>query len=576
MCGKVKGNELKRGLNMRRLCKRAVAGIVVMLSVFLLCVGIIPQLQIHTLAASSADGARILFISSYSYGWDTVQLQIEGIKKGVAHDTVVDYEFMDTKRVNDAVSMQMFYDGLAYRLSIVEPYDAVILGDDAALQFALEYREDLFPGIPLIFEGVNDEELAKQAVEDPLITGILEKLSVEKNIELALSIYPEATRVVGIFDDSITGEAERKNFYAHAELFPELEFSEINTSKLTTAELKNELSNIEEGTILIYVVMTEDASGKQYTNKESIELIAKFASVPALRMVEGGIGWGVLGGNIVSMEQSGQKAAELAMSIIQGTHNMKDMALIVDSPNVYCIDEMVMEKFGISDSVLPEDTIFINHQETFFERNKEILTPVIAVSVVILVVVIYILIDNVKRRKLTAELEEARSYLEDASQHDFLTGLPNRSKFMHDLEETLAAKTPCTVIMVDIDNFKGINDTYGHSAGDEALQQIAARLKAMRTQLLSAYRFAGDEFILILKSDIKKITDTTAHQCLQVFAKSFKIAGKAYEIQGSVGIASYPKDTTDLEQLIAYADDAMYGVKKNGKNSYAYYQGEKQ
>ena len=561
---------------MRKVYKKFIERIGSALLIFLLCIGLLPGLQIQSQAANSASEARILFISSYSYGWDTVQIQIEGIKKGVLNDTVVDYEFMDTKRVNDEISYQLFYEGLAYRLSMVEPYDAVILGDDAALLFALQYRDELFAGIPLIFEGVNDEELAKEAVKDPLITGILEKLSIEKNIELALSIYPDATRVIGILDNSITGEAERKNFYAHAEQFPDLEFSEINTSELTTGALKQELSNIEEGTILIYVVMTEDASGKQYTNRESIELISKFASVPAFRMVEGGIGWGVLGGNIVSMEQSGQKAAELAMSIIQGTHNMKDMDLIVDSPNVYCIDELVMDKFHISASDLPKDTIFVNHQETFFERNREILLPVGILVAVILAIFVYIGIDNIKRRKLTAELEEARSYLEDASQHDFLTGLPNRSKFMHDLEETIAAKTPCTVIMIDIDNFKGINDTYGHGGGDEALQQIAARLKSLRTQLLSAYRFAGDEFILILKSDNKKITDSTAMECLQVFQKSFKIAGKPYEIHGSVGIASYPKDTTDMEQLIAFADDAMYGVKKNGKNSYAYYKSEKQ
>lgn len=230
-----------------------------------------------------------------------------------------------------------------------------------------------------------------------------------------------------------------------------------------------------------------------------------------------------------------------------------------------------MNKFGISASVFPKETYFVNQQETFFERNEEILKPAIIMGSIIFVIVVYIIVDNVKRRKLTAELEEARSYLEDASQHDFLTGLPNRSKFMQDLKKTLDEKVPCTVVMIDIDNFKGINDTYGHSGGDEALKQIAARLKSMRTQLLSAYRFAGDEFILILKSDNKKIVETTAIQCLQVFQKSFKIAGKAYEIHGSAGIASYPKDTTDLEQLIAYADDAMYGVKKNGKNAYAYY-----
>lgn len=552
---------------MKKLCKR----VAVVLLGFFICTEIFMGLQLETQAAGSNDGARILFISSYSYGWDTVQLQIEGIKKGVKDDTVVDYEFMDTKRVDDAVSMQLFHDGLAYRLSVVEPYDAVILGDDAALQFALEYREELFAGIPLIFEGVNDEDLANRAVEDPLITGILEKLSVENNIELGLSIYPNAKKVVAIFDDSITGEAERKNFYAHTDLFPELEFSEIDTSKMSTTELKNALFNIEKETILIYVTMTEDASGKQYTNKESIELIEKFASVPALRMVDGGIGLGVLGGNIVSMEQSGQKAAELAISIVQGTYNEKEMGLIIESPNIYCIDEEVMNKFGISASVFPKETYFVNQQETFFERNEEILKPAIIMGSIIFVIVVYIIVDNVKRRKLTAELEEARSYLEDASQHDFLTGLPNRSKFMQDLKKTLDEKVPCTVVMIDIDNFKGINDTYGHSGGDEALKQIAARLKSMRTQLLSAYRFAGDEFILILKSDNKKIVETTAIQCLQVFQKSFKIAGKAYEIHGSAGIASYPKDTTDLEQLIAYADDAMYGVKKNGKNAYAYY-----
>ncbi len=559
---------------MKKNRKKAAVAIVLLLSGFLMCVkmGLGLEMQVQ----ASVTKPRILFLSSYSYGWDTVQLQIEGIKEGVSADTVVDYEFMDTKRVYDVVSQEQFYEGLAYRLSQVEPYDAVILGDDAALIFAMEHQDELFAGLPLIFLGVNDENLAKEASKDQLITGVIEKLSVEKNIELALDLYPEATKVVGILDDSITGEAERTNFYKNATLFPELEFSEINTSELTTSALKNELSAIEEGTILIYVVMTEDASGKQYTNKESIELIAKYASVPAFRMVEGGIGWGVLGGNIVSMQESGKKAAEIAISIIQGNDQLLRSGSYIDSPNVYCIDEQVAVKFGISPDDLPADTVIVNHEATFFERNEEVLAPVIVMSVVLLVILVYVVFDNVKRRKLTTELQEARGYLENASQHDFLTGLPNRSKFMEDLHETIGAEMPCTVFMIDIDNFKGINDTYGHGAGDEALQQIANKLKAMHTPLLTAYRFAGDEFIIILKSDNSKIIDTTASQCLQAFSKPFKLAGHMYEIHGSVGIATYPNDTTDAEQLIAYADDAMYGVKKNGKNSYAYYKSEKQ
>lgn len=559
---------------MRKNRRRATIAVLLLLLGFFTCIGM--GLECEMQVQASVTKPRILFISSYSYGWDTVQIQIEGIKVGVTADTVVDYEFMDTKRVDDAFSQQQFYDGLAYRMSQVEPYEAVILGDDAALLFAMEHQEELFAGIPLIFLGVNDVELAKEASENPLITGVIEKLSVEKNIQLALTLYPDATKVVGILDDSITGEAERTNFYQNATLFPQLEFSEINTSTLTTSQLKKELAAIEEGTILIYVVMTEDASGKQYTNKESIDLIAKFASVPTFRMVEGGIGWGVLGGNIVSMQESGKKAAEIAISVIQGNDQLLKSGSYIDSPNVYCIDEQVMNKFGISAKDLPADTVFVNHEKNFFERNEEVLAPVIVMSVILLAILIYVGVDNFKRRKLTAELQEARSELENASQHDFLTGLPNRSKFMEDLHETIEANTPCTVFMIDIDNFKGINDTYGHGAGDEALQQIANKLKALRTQLLTAYRFAGDEFILILKSDNSKIIATTASQCIHAFSKPFKLAGHIYEIHGSVGIATYPKDTMDAEQLIAYADDAMYGVKKNGKNSYAYHKGEKQ
>lgn len=539
------------------------------------CVSLIFGLKIYVEAAS--DYNRVLFISSYSYAWDTVQIQIDGIKKGVSEGTVLDYEYMDTKRVNDETAYKLFYEGLAYRLSMVEPYDAIILGDDAALKFALEYRDELFNGIPLIFEGVNDEELAMEATKDPLITGVVEKLSFQKNIELALTLYPEAKRVIGILDNSITGEAERRNFYQNAELYPDLEFSEINTSELKTGELKRELLQIEPDTILIYVVMTEDASGKQYSNKESIEMIAKFATVPAFRMVEGGIGQGVLGGNIVSMELSGEIAAKIAMDFCNGKKPMIELGgVMVDSPNIYCIDEEVMNKFGIDKSLFPEDTVFVNHEDSFFERNREALKPTMILLSILLAVFIWLCIDNIKRRKLTKELEEARVYLENASQLDFLTGLPNRSKFMMDLGETIGEKTPCTVIMLDIDNFKKINDNYGHLIGDEALKQVANRLKVLKTPLLTSYRYAGDEFILILKSDNRKIVDTAAVQCLQVFQKPYKLNGKVHDIQGSIGVASYPRDAIDGEQLIVCADEAMYCVKNAGKNAYAYYKSDKQ
>ncbi len=521
-------------------------------------------------AQENNQGKRVLFISSYSYGWDTVQTQIEGIKAGVDEGTTIDYEFMDTKRFRTEEWLNMFHDMLQYHLENTDPYDVVIVGDDAALQFAMEYREELFDDIPIVFEGVNDVEYAMKAAENPLVTGILETLSVEKNIDMALKVNPAATKVVAILDDSVTGEAERKNFYSVAQEYPNLKFSEINASELVTSRLQKAISGVDDQTILIYITMSKDGSEKQYNSAQAVRTIVKYAKVPVYRMVEAGIGDGLLGGNVVSMFKSGEIAAHMAMDIANGTDS-GEISVVQDSPNIYCIDEEVMKKYHLEAGQFPKDTEFVNHEENFFIRNKEALIPALILIIALTVIILWVCFDNFRRRKLLEELEEARNVMESAAQHDFLTGLPNRSKFMKDLEQLIGAKVPCTVMMLDIDNFKKINDTYGHTAGDEALQQVASRLRDMQSQILTSYRFAGDEFILILRSSQNMLVERTAYQCRQVFTKDVVLCGTKRRIGGSIGIASYPKDTDNLEQLIVCADDAMYQVKKNGKNDFAFY-----
>ncbi len=523
----------------------------------------------ETVQAAGAE-KRVLFISSYSYAWEQVRMQIDGIRAGLEDSVILDYEFMDTKRVNTEESLQLFYEGLAYRLSMVEPYDAVILGDDAALRFAMEYQEDLFAGIPMVFEGVNDEELAAEAVKNPMIAGVLERLSVEKNIELGLKINPKAKRVVAILDDTITGQAERKRYYQCAEQYPQLEFDEINVSQSRSFTIRYNLGSLSKDTILIYIVMTEDIDGRRYTDKQAIDLITESSTVPTLRMVDGGIGSGLLGGNVVSMYKSGEIAAKMTMEIMKGA-SVDSFELVTDSPQTYRVDALVMEKFGIRMSVLPKGTEIINREAGFFERNREAVIPFSILVAALLIVVGWALFDNFKRRHLMVELEGTKKIMESASQHDFLTGIPNRSKFMGDIERLVGEKKPCTVIMIDIDDFKKINDTLGHTAGDEALKQVASRLKDIGSPLLTPYRFAGDEFILILESNQYKIVEKTAYQCRQVFTSPFTLDGKKAKVCGSIGIASYPKDSEDVEQLIICADDAMYQVKKNGKNDFAFY-----
>lgn len=527
-----------------------------------------------TAYAAEVSG-RVLFISSYSYAWDTVQQQILGLEEAFGPGVVLDYEFMDTKRVDDETARQLFHDGLKYRLENVSPYDVIILGDDAALQFAMEYQEELFEGIPMVFEAVNDEKLAMEAGADEMVTGIIEKPFVDKNIELGLKITPNAKKVVAVLDDTVTGQAERQWFYSYAEQFPQLEFGEINCSALTTSRLRQAIRDVDEETILIYIVMTEDASGKQYTNAESVAMLSDIAKVPVLRVVDGGIGDGVLGGYVVSMKEIGKMAGSMAADILFG-RNVAKMDVVTESPSHYCLDINILKKFHISQDDVPKDATFVNQRQTFIDRYRAVLGPMAALTLAMLAVLVAVGVDNLRRRKLLRQLENSRKLIETASQHDFLTGIANRSKFMSDLSELIEHEIPCTVVMIDIDDFKHINDTMGHTAGDEALQQVAARLRELESQILTPYRYAGDEFILVIRSAQQKIVEKTAYQCRQVFTKPFILNKTKTAVCGSIGIASYPKDTTDLEELIICADDAMYQVKKNGKNDFAFYTGKKE
>lgn len=518
---------------------------------------------------------RVLFLSSYSYGWDTVQIQIEGIKAGIGSDIVLDYEFMDRKRLDNDEWAQIFYEGFRYRMSKVQPYDAVILGDDAALEFALQYREELFDNVPLIFEGINNEELALEVSKDPLITGILEKLSVEENIRFALTLYPDAKKVMGIFDDTLTGQAERKSFYKNASLFPQLEFDEIDTSKLSSSELRKALSSVEEDTILIYVVMTEDADGVTYTNSQSIRLISEYCRVPAFRMVSGGIGEGLLGGNIVSMELSGQIAAEIATEIVNG-RNPADYNVMVDSPNVYCIDEAVMRKFNIDLSLIPEGAEIINHKESFVERNREALIPGTIIIILMLLLIALITRDNFRKNKLASLLWSETKSLEKATLHDELTGLSNRKCLNIELAGIIQDKVPSALVMMDIDDFKFINDTYGHRIGDLALKKVSSDMMKLACEDFLPFRLAGDEFTIIIKSNDKNVINDYIKRLMHLLSEESSLDGVRLKISASMGVAVFPKDADNVLDLVACSDKAMYHIKKSCKNSFCYYDEEEQ
>jgi diguanylate cyclase (GGDEF)-like protein len=178
---------------------------------------------------------------------------------------------------------------------------------------------------------------------------------------------------------------------------------------------------------------------------------------------------------------------------------------------------------------------------------------------------------EIAERKL---LEEQICYV---ANHDDLTGLPNRVLFRDRLEtarsQAARNKKKLAILFVDLDGFKAVNDTYGHQAGDKLLQQVSVRLQATVRQSDTVARIGGDEFVVLL-NNIDNIEDAepVALKILESFKQAILVEGHSTKIGGSLGIAVYPDHSEDTEKLIAYADSAMYRIKKTGKNAYAFHQ----
>ena len=170
------------------------------------------------------------------------------------------------------------------------------------------------------------------------------------------------------------------------------------------------------------------------------------------------------------------------------------------------------------------------------------------------------------------ELSHAKRRVEDLAQHDPLTGLPNRRLLVDRLRQATSAARrrgrSVGVLFVDLDRFKEVNDTRGHDAGDTVLQQVAQRLQACVREADTVAREGGDEFVVVLPDlEVPEDSMRVADKMLVELAKPMDIGGAEIRVTPSIGISHYPRDATDIEELIDRADRAMYSAKGAGRNT---------
>ena len=177
---------------------------------------------------------------------------------------------------------------------------------------------------------------------------------------------------------------------------------------------------------------------------------------------------------------------------------------------------------------------------------------------------------DITDRKIAEERVQFLAY------YDALTGLPNRTLLQDRLAKALAGarrqKCKVALLFLDLDRFKAINDSLGHSVGDLLLQEVAKRLKGWARELDTVARLGGDEFVIVL-SGVKEVADAAvaADRIVKSMTDGFAVQGHPLNISCSLGISIFPEHGADSESLIKNADAAMYSAKEDGRNNFRFF-----
>lgn len=173
---------------------------------------------------------------------------------------------------------------------------------------------------------------------------------------------------------------------------------------------------------------------------------------------------------------------------------------------------------------------------------------------------------NRELNEKTAELNASRKELYHVAHHDALTDLPNRRLFYHTLEKKIDRNDSFALFFLDLDDFKAVNDRYGHKEGDTLLKRVGDRLKSLETEFpVRFYRLAGDEFVAILKRDHHEEVAFFTKTLKKTFSTTFDIAGEEQQMSVSIGLSLMPEDGSTFEELLHIADQSMYEDKKVSK-----------
>ncbi|HKO98701.1 MAG TPA: sigma 54-interacting transcriptional regulator [Pyrinomonadaceae bacterium] len=293
--------------------------------------------------------------------------------------------------------------------------DAIVAVMGPAFNFMLQYGDELFPGTPIVFCGIDKREIENRNL-GPNVTGVLVKRAFKPTLELALRLQPDVRQVV-----FIKGTSDFSKYWGEQARLELREFEGrvaiSDLSNLSMEDIMKEVARLPPHTIILYLHVFRDGAGKAFQPNEALSLIAAEANAPIYVFLDQFVGKGPVGGHVYSMEAQGAKAGELGLRVLGG-ESPASIAVRDEGTNVDMFDWRQLQRWGIDESRLPAGSIVRYKEFSAWELYKWRIIGAIALIVVQALGIVWLLFTQATRRQ--AEKKSARFALLVKSEHQHL------------------------------------------------------------------------------------------------------------------------------------------------------------
>jgi diguanylate cyclase (GGDEF)-like protein len=498
---------------------------------------------------------KVLVLHAYHQGFHWTDRIMAGIQSGFRQTDQVELfvNYMDTKRYSEPGYFRMLKDLYVEKYKHVK-FDVIISSDDHALDFLLAYRDEIFPNVPVVFSGLNafpENRLQGQSN----YTGVYESYDVLGTLELMMSLHPKTTTIAAITDDTRSGHIF-KNLIEQASSKIGKNVDIQSWHNLSLNEIEYSLAKLPENALVLWAIYLRTPSGASLSSEASLGFISQASRFPTFCLWDV-VGQGVVGGKITSPNFQGESAAKIALRIING--EPANNIAIEGSPLVNIFDYNAMQRFKLDVSQLPENSIVLNEPISFYEVYEKYIWIYAAITLLLIFTVLFLIILIVLKKK--------RDIYQGLAMRDQLTGVYNRHYLFEmatqKLNEAHRHQYATTLLVLDLDNFKLVNDQYGHSTGDKVLNAFAQLLKTFHRSEDIVARIGGEEFVILFAHcDVNKA---------ELIANRIRTAvedlnPEDVSISVSIGIAGLSRHGESFAELFERADQAVYSSKEQGRN----------